>query len=260
MSKTVASWFGRTHSKSLSKDLGSSGAKPATIHPSEQQAEENKENSLQKDPRLLQKSESLPSNLIDFDSDEDSLPDEPPCAEFDERELGPLVSLKQQLEKDKEDDSLRRWKAQLLGVASLDAADEFVEPDVKVLSLGVQAKGRPDVDMPLPLVTNARGYTFSLKEGSTVRLKFVFTVRNNIVSGLSSINTVWKAGLKVDQTNEMLGTFAPQQEPYVHMMDDEVTPSGALARGAYTARKRFIDDDGRVYLDINYSFEIRKDW
>jgi Rho GDP-dissociation inhibitor len=58
----------------------------------------------------------------------------------------------------------------------------------------------------------------------------------------------------------MLGTFAPQQEPYVHIMPPQVTPSGLLARGSYTARKRFVDDDGTVYLDVNYSFKIRKDW
>jgi Rho GDP-dissociation inhibitor len=43
-------------------------------------------------------------------------------------------------------------------------------------------------------------------------------------------------------------------------MAQQVTPSGALARGPYSARTRFIDDDGTVYLDMNYSFEIRKDW
>jgi Rho GDP-dissociation inhibitor len=58
----------------------------------------------------------------------------------------------------------------------------------------------------------------------------------------------------------MLGTFAPQQEPYVHLLPEQVTPCGLLARGCYTARKRFVDDDGTVYLDVNYSFEIRKDW
>jgi len=260
MSKTVSNWFGRAHSKSLSKDLNMS--KQTTREAAEEAATENKENSPEKDQKSLQKCESLPTNLIQFESDDDeSQAEETPCPKFDERELGPLVSLKEQIEKDKEDESLRRWKAQLLGCdASLDAVNDYIEPEVKVVSLGVVSKGRPDSILPLPLATNSRGYTFSLKEGSTVNLKYVFTVRNNIVSGLTIINTVWKAGLKVDQTRDMMGTFAPQQEPYVHMSEEEVTPSGPLARGAYTARKRFIDDDGKVYLDLDYSFEIRKDW
>jgi len=34
----------------------------------------------------------------------------------------------------------------------------------------------------------------------------------------------------------MLGTFAPQRESYVYTLDEETTPSGALARGTYMAR------------------------
>lgn len=260
MSKTVAGWFGRTHSKSLSKELNKQGG--AT---SEQDKENNKENSSSGggeqvgEAKALTKCDSLPINSTNsFESEDEG--EDSPAEEFN-AELGPLVSLKEQLEKDKEDESLRRWKAQLLGVASEeDAGDGFVEPEVTVTSLGVISKGRPDSHFPLPLGTNSRGYTFSLKEGSTVALKYVFTVRNNIVSGLTCINTVWKAGFQVDETRDMMGTFAPQLEPYVHIAEEEVTPSGSLARGAYTARKRFIDDDGRVYLDLDYSFEIRKEW
>lgn len=41
--------------------------------------------------------------------------------------------------------------------------------------------------------------------------------------------------LSVDQNKGMLGTFAPQREPYVHVLDEETTPSGVLARGIYSA-------------------------
>lgn len=36
----------------------------------------------------------------------------------------------------------------------------------------------------------------------------------------------------------MLGTFSPQVAPYTHVMDEETTPSGVLARGAYTAKTK----------------------
>lgn len=42
----------------------------------------------------------------------------------------------------------------------------------------------------------------------------------------------------VDQTKVMLGTFGPQREPYVQVMNEETTPSGMLARGSYTARTK----------------------
>ena len=42
--------------------------------------------------------------------------------------------------------------------------------------------------------------------------------------------------LSVDQNKGMLGTFAPQRKPYVHILDEETTPSGVLARGIYSAK------------------------
>ena len=90
----------------------------------------------------------------------------------------------------------------------------------------------------------------------------------------------------VDNTKVMLGTFGPQSEPYTYVMEEEITPSGILARGSYTSRTRvrkhsilissllflfyntlirdcvsqLVDDDGRVHLEINHTFDIRKDW
>lgn len=42
----------------------------------------------------------------------------------------------------------------------------------------------------------------------------------------------------MDRSKGMLGTFAPQREPYVHTLEEETTPSGMLARGKYTAKLR----------------------
>ncbi|CAM6127681.1 unnamed protein product [Calypogeia fissa] len=172
--------------------------------------------------------------------------------------LGTLVSLKEQLEKDKEDESLRRWKEQLLG-SSAHLDSQVVEPEVKFLTLGMTSPGRPAIRIPLPL-TSTRGVTFSLKEGSVYRLEFTFTVLHNIVSGLKYVHTVWKGGLQVDHTKIMLGTFSPQHKPYTQVMDEETTPSGLLARGSYTAKTKFVDDDEKCYLEIDYSFDIRKEW
>ncbi|XP_008807328.1 rho GDP-dissociation inhibitor 1-like [Phoenix dactylifera] len=175
-------------------------------------------------------------------------------------DLGPKLSLKVQLEKDKDDESLRRWKEQLLGSVDLSSVGENLEPEVKILSLSIQSPGRPDIFLPLPMVPNSKGVWFTLKEGSNYRLKFSFSVSKNIVSGLRYTNTVWKTGVKVDSIKEMLGTFSPQLEPYTYEAPEETTPSGIFARGSYSARTRFLDDDGKCYLEINYTFDIRKEW
>ncbi|MED6157094.1 Rab GDP dissociation inhibitor alpha [Stylosanthes scabra] len=175
-------------------------------------------------------------------------------------ELGPQCTLKQQLEKDKDDESLRRWKEQLLGSVDMNSVGETLEPDVKILSLAIKVDGRPDIVLPIPATGNPNGSWFTLKEGSRYRLMFTFKVSHNIVSGLKYTNNVWKTGLKVDSTKEMIGTFSPQAEPYTHEMPEETTPSGIFARGSYSAKTKFVDDDKKSYLDITYTFDIRKDW
>ncbi|XP_062228802.1 rho GDP-dissociation inhibitor 1-like [Phragmites australis] len=176
-------------------------------------------------------------------------------------ELGPRVSIKEQLEKDKDDESLRRWKEQLLGSVDLSSVGEMLEPDVKITSISILSPGRPDVVLPLPAEPRAsKAPWFTLKEGSVYRLIFTFSVRGNIVSGLRYTNTVWRTGVRVDSTKEMLGTFGPQTEPYTYLMPEETTPSGIFARGSYTARTKFLDDDGKLYLEVNYTFDIRREW
>ncbi|KAF3443322.1 hypothetical protein FNV43_RR13004 [Rhamnella rubrinervis] len=175
-------------------------------------------------------------------------------------QLGPQCTLKEQLEKDKDDESLRRWKEQLLGTVDLESVGEVLEPEVKITELSIISPGRGDIVLPIPEDGKPKGLWFTLKEGSRYNLKFAFKVSNNIVSGLKYTNTVWKTGMKVDSAKEMIGTFSPQSEPYTHMMPEETTPSGMFARGSYSARSKFLDDDNKCYLEINYTFDIRKEW
>ncbi|CAL5335608.1 unnamed protein product [Camellia sinensis] len=179
-------------------------------------------------------------------------------------QLGPICSIKEHLEKDKDDESLRRWKEQLLGSVDVNAAEDdygkTLEPDVKILSLTILCLGRPDLVLEIPANGDPKGVWFTLKEDTCYHLRFSIQVSNNIVSGLRYTNTVWKTGLKVDSSKQMLGTFSPQAAPYIHEMPEETTPSGMFARGSYSAKTKFIDDDNKCYLEINYTFSIQKEW
>ncbi|KAM6545680.1 hypothetical protein CsatB_026416 [Cannabis sativa] len=173
---------------------------------------------------------------------------------------GPLFSLKDQLEKDKDDESLRKWKEQLLGRVDLSAVGESKEPEVKIISLTIQRQGRPDLVLPIPFTNNSKKSLFTLKQGNLYRLKFTFTVSNNIVSGLKYTNCVWKSGVRVDNSKTMLGTFSPQAEAYTYETKEEITPTIIFARGSYCVRTKFMDDDGKCYLDVTYYFDIAKNW
>ncbi|PON34763.1 Rho protein GDP-dissociation inhibitor [Parasponia andersonii] len=171
---------------------------------------------------------------------------------------GPLVSLKDQIEKDKDDYSLRRWKEKLLGSLESDLNGQM-EPEVKFQSIGIISDDFGEINTSLPVNENqSNNFRFTLREGSHYRLKLTFSVLHNIVSGLIYSNTVWKGGVKVDESKGMLGTFAPNPEPYVHTLEEETTPSGVLARGLYSAKFKFEDDDRRCHMELKYTFEIKK--
>lgn len=170
---------------------------------------------------------------------------------------GPLIPLKEQIEKDKDDESLRRWKEKLLGCVEGDLNGQM-EPEVLFHSIGIITEGCTEMSTPLPITESQSHVLFTLREGTQYCLKMTFSVQHNIVSGLTYSNTVWKAGLQVDQSKGMLGTFAPQRDPYTHTLEEETTPSGLLARGIYSAKLKFEDDDKRCHLELDYLFEIKK--
>ncbi|XP_020215450.1 rho GDP-dissociation inhibitor 1 [Cajanus cajan] len=179
-----------------------------------------------------------------------------------ELDLGPQVTLKEQLEKDKDDESLRKWKEQLLGKVDMSVVGlgESKDPEVKILSLTITSPDRPDLILPIPFTNDPKKSLFILKEGSKCRTKFTFTVSSNIVSGLKYTNLVWKTGVRVGSRKKMFGTFSPQQAPYTYELEEETIPCGMFARGTYAARTKFVDDDRKCYLDVNYYFEIQKNW
>ncbi|KAF8081396.1 hypothetical protein N665_0889s0013 [Sinapis alba] len=218
--------------------------------------EENKAEESSEDPKgqgTLSRKNSHSSLCPTEDDEED---------EDKKLELGPMIALKEQFEKDKDDESLMRWKEQLLGKVDLEEVGETPDPVVKILNLTIRSPDREDMVLTVPEdgKPTSKGPWFTLKEGSKYTLVFTFRVTNNIVSGLRYSNTVWKTGIKVYGRKEMLGTFSPQAEPYNHVMFEESTPSGMLVRGSYSVKSKFVDDDDKCYLENNYTFDIRKNW
>uniref|UniRef100_A0A7C8YKF1 Rho GDP-dissociation inhibitor n=2 Tax=Opuntia streptacantha TaxID=393608 RepID=A0A7C8YKF1_OPUST len=127
--------------------------------------------------------------------------------------------------------------------------------------MSIISPGRTDVVLPIPFPnTTSKATLFTLKEGSKYRTIFNFTVSNNIAHGLCYTYMVWKAGVRVCNTKKMMGTFNPRDEPYTFELEEGTTPSGFFARGPFLVRSKFMDDDGKCYLDTTYYFDIRKDW
>lgn len=102
---------------------------------------------------------------------------------------------------------------------------------------------------------------FVLKQGITFHPVLHFYVQHEIVSGLRFSLTVMKLGLKVDSSEEMVGSFAPSgSKTIVFRLPEETTPSGMLMRGNYTVEGKLWDDDGKVHAKWQYAIKITKDW
>lgn len=101
------------------------------------------------------------------------------------------------------------------------------------------------------------------KESCHYKLKFVFRVQHDIVTGLRYHNGVYKAGIRVAKEDLMLGSYPPQeavQEVVWPRHGWEEAPSGMLARGSYKSTIKFIDDDDVTHLQFDYGFSIKKGW
>jgi Rho GDP-dissociation inhibitor len=74
---------------------------------------------------------------------------------------------------------------------------------------------------------------------------------------------VYKMGIKVSNDTTMLGSYAPSPNPTtVDVPRNEwlECPSGMLARGNCSGKVVFLDDDKLLHYQIDFAFEIKKDW
>eukprot|EP00158_Paraphelidium_tribonemae_P000942 Partr_v1_DN23736_c0_g3_i2_m53098 putative Rho GDP dissociation inhibitor (GDI) len=86
------------------------------------------------------------------------------------------------------------------------------------------------------------------------------SVQHDVISGLKYLHVVKRKGLKVDKAEEMIGSYAPNATPYEKKFVPEQAPGGMIARGTYTVKSKFTDDDGTSHLEWEWQFQIKKEW
>ncbi|XP_003964507.1 rho GDP-dissociation inhibitor 1 [Takifugu rubripes] len=170
-------------------------------------------------------------------------------------------SLQEIQELDKDDDSLRRYKEALLGKASVVTDPKL--PNVHVTRMTLMCDTAPGA-LVLDLtgnLENIKKSTFVLKEGVDYKIKITFKVNKEIVSGLRYTQTSTRKGVKVDKTDYMVGSYGPRpEEEYEYVTPVEEAPKGMLARGTYTIKSKFTDDDKHDHLSWEWNLTIKKDW
>ncbi|ETK88096.1 hypothetical protein F441_07734 [Phytophthora nicotianae CJ01A1] len=176
-----------------------------------------------------------------------------------------IKSVDELLAKDAEDESLRKYKEQLLGSAAHgDRGDANDTRRVVVEEFKVEFEdGRENIVYNLDTlegVEHMRTTPFVMAEGSRYRFVISFRINQAIVSGLRFRNKVKKTVLS---TNDeiVLGSYAPRSENYVFVFPRHEwmeAPSGLFYRGKYMGRFIFVDDDHVEHLKLFYTFEIKR--
>merc|ERR1712168_243012 len=191
---------------------------------------------------------------VDVDHEDDLNYQPPPEKSIDELTL-----------LDKDDESLQKYKAALLGGAVAGSGAIVVEPDdprkviVKKLSLVVE--GRDDVTMDLTEdLATIKTKKFVIKEGIKFRIRIDFVVQREIVHGLKYVQKTYRAGIPVDKMTHMVGSYPPKHEAFSTLTPLEDAPAGMIKRGTYSVHSLFTDDDKSEHLKWEWSIEIKKDW
>ncbi|CDH51697.1 rho-gdp dissociation inhibitor [Lichtheimia corymbifera JMRC:FSU:9682] len=164
---------------------------------------------------------------------------------------------------DAQDESLNKWKESLGLKAGASVGPSDDPRNVVVEYIALEVEGREDVRVDLSTadaIEKAKSAPFTIKEGVEYRMKVKFRVQHEVVSGLKYLQVVKRKGVRVDKTEEMIGSYGPATDAYEKKFQLEEAPSGLLARGHYDAKSKFVDDDGVVHVEWNWSFDIKKDW
>ncbi|XP_013415615.1 rho GDP-dissociation inhibitor 1 [Lingula anatina] len=190
---------------------------------------------------------------------DDLTPDETPGYKPPaEKKLAEMVNL------DTEDESLRKYKEQLLGTAAIGAENTAPFPEdprnVIITKMALLVDGRPDVELDLTGDLSKKFDKITMKEGCKYKIKIYFYVQREIVPGLKFVLKTSRKGISVDKESHMVGSYGPRKEIHTYTTPPEDCPSGMIARGNYSVKSLFTDDDKNEILRWEWHFEIKKDW
>ncbi|KAL0488537.1 hypothetical protein AKO1_015783 [Acrasis kona] len=177
----------------------------------------------------------------------------------------PKETIDQILNKDVEDESLRKYKEKLLGQAAKGVPKTDDPRLVVIKSFGVTFPNKEHADIIRELDTKQKEEDLKksaivIKEGSDYQFVVCFKVQHEIVSALKFSNSVYKASIRVEKKDHMIGSFAPSDVENTWKSPIFSAPSGLLARGSYKANTKFIDDDKKTHLELDYAISIQKDF
>jgi len=157
---------------------------------------------------------------------------------------------------DADDESLNKYKEQLLG--KTEAALDEGGLNVLVKNISIRVAGRDD-DV-LDLTGKLDDLKVQVKEGIQLRLVVGFRVQREIVAGLRFNYKITRKGVPIITSTQMVGSYAPKTEAYSFVGPEEEIASGFIARGSYNCKCLFTDDDKHEYLKWEFKLKVSDKW
>ncbi|GMI44300.1 hypothetical protein TrCOL_g11350 [Triparma columacea] len=168
--------------------------------------------------------------------------------------------------KDAGDESLRKYKENLLGKAAKGDLGDTADPRKVVVTefrVVFEDKKVPDVVYDLSTdegVKVMQDKGLKIKEGSGFKFELSFRVNHEILTGLKFVNRTRK-GIFGQTESLVIGSFAPASDPYKFVFPRygyNEAPAGMMYRGSYKATDKFVDSDGNLHLSYDYKVQITK--
>jgi Rho GDP-dissociation inhibitor len=159
---------------------------------------------------------------------------------------------------DAEDESLRRYKAALLGEVG-DAP--FPDNPATFIPEGfsICVDGQPNVSFSFHGdLNNFKSTPVSIPEGSNYHIEIQFYVQRDIVTGLKYEQSTYRGPLRLDHSDVMMGSFAPRKEPHNWISETYEAPKGKVHRGTYSVKSRFHDVDRTDFLSWKWQITVVK--
>lgn len=162
---------------------------------------------------------------------------------------------------DEEDESLRRYKEALLGSAA--NAIPFPQNPKSVIleSFTICVENQPERTISLmdeSALANTTCEAIPIPEGANYHIKVNYYVQRDIVTGLQYAQSVYRGPVRVDRSSAMMGSYAPQNEVRVWKSDTFEAPKGAMHRGTYHIKSRFVDADKNEYVSWKWDIQVVK--
>jgi len=159
---------------------------------------------------------------------------------------------------DNEDESLRKYKESLLGPMADLKIDASKKAKLDLIKISIVCE-EDNINQTYSTEDLSKN-PIRIKQDTTFDIHLEVLVSFDVLVGLRYNHLIKKMGIKMDETSEIIGSYAPKSEKQTLKIRHLHTPSGILGRGQYQVNSALTDDDGTEHLSWDWTLKVCKNW